>query len=74
MEVRKRRGREEGERKEKGEKKGGRERGTHLELFPQLQVDHLLCCPLVIPGAHLVNVAGCPDKDRLITRHHMTVT
>ena len=66
MEVRKRRGREEGERKE-GEKKGGRERGTHLELFPQLQVDHLLCCPLVIPGTHLVNVAGRPDKDRLIT-------
>ena len=67
MEKRKRRG-----RREEG---GGRreERGTHLELLPQFQVDHLLRCPLVIPGAHLVNVAGRPDKDRHTQVDHITI-
>ena len=69
MEERKRRGREGGgKRKEGGGRGKRRERGTYLELFPQFQVDHLLGCPLVVPGAHQVDEAGCPDRDR----GHMT--
>jgi len=37
---------------------------TYLELLPQPQVDHLLWCSLVIPGTHLVNVAGRPSRDK----------
>ena len=34
---------------------------THLELLPELEVEDLLCRPLVVPCTHLVHVGGEPS-------------